>query len=63
MSLGLGKRDLVELDYIRHFCPQYFDKLCFTPSLGASGCMEIIWRGDRFKGVISYKMGTFNVLG
>jgi exonuclease III len=44
------KREHIDLNYIKKFCPRAFDKFCYLPSVGSSGGTIIIWKGSMLDG-------------
>jgi exonuclease III len=48
------KRELFDLDYLKKFCHRNLDKFEFTPSVGASGGLIVIWSGRLFSGTLMH---------
>ena len=44
------KKPLVDLAFIKTYCPKRFDKFAFVPSRGASGGILTIWNNSVFSG-------------
>lgn len=44
------KREFFDSQYIRKFCPPFFDAFDFLPSIGASGGCIILWNSSKFSG-------------
>jgi exonuclease III len=44
------KRDSFDSAYISKFCPRHLNKFYFSPSVGASGGLLIIWNINLFTG-------------
>jgi len=42
------KTELVDLAFLKKFCPPEFDAFVFLPSIGASGGILIAWKGNKF---------------
>jgi hypothetical protein len=38
--------------FIRSFCPKRFDRFAFSPSIGASGGLIVLWNSSIFTGTI-----------
>jgi hypothetical protein len=50
-----GPKEMLDISYIKKFCPSTFDNFEFVPSVGASGGTAIIWKSIRFLGHASFQ--------
>ena len=50
MYLQKTKCEHFDIRMIRSFCPRRFDQFAFSPSVGASGGILIIWSSSVFEG-------------
>jgi exonuclease III len=48
------KREVLDLNYIKNFCPPDFDSLHYLPSHGASGGIAVIWKSSLFLGQLTF---------
>lgn len=55
------KREHFDAAYIKNFCPAQFDSFEFLPSVGASGGMLVVWKGNKFIGQQSF-VNEFTIL-
>lgn len=44
------KREFFDAAYIKKFCPPQFDSYEFLPSIGQSGGILVVWKGNKFLG-------------
>jgi hypothetical protein len=44
------KCDNIDHKFLRKFCPKRFDTFAFSPSMGASGGILVVWNSSVFSG-------------
>lgn len=54
------KRDHFDLQYLKKFCPRQLNVFHFSPSVGASGGLIIIWNSNQFSGTLVF-MNTYSI--
>ena len=56
------KCDSFDHSFIKSFCPKRFDRFCFSPSIGASGGLIVLWNSAIFDGqVIEIKRFSISI--
>ena len=46
------KKESFDRSFIKNCCPKQFDNLAFSPSVGASGGILILWKSSLFTGTL-----------
>jgi hypothetical protein len=54
------KKSSLDITFLKNFCPRYFNKFEFVPSVGASGGLLTVWNSSQFIGELIYS-GTFAI--
>lgn len=47
------KREHIDSEFLKKFCPQRLDNFEYLPSVGASGGILVVWKGPRFSGQLT----------
>lgn len=44
------KKEIIDINFIKNFCPQAYDSFEYLPSIGASGVILVVWKSSAFLG-------------
>jgi hypothetical protein len=49
------KREKIDQNYVKQFCPRQFDCFEYVPSVGAAGGIMVFWRSSKFSGAMIFQ--------